>query len=349
MCISTSISFLDGNITVISTTAGLLTLALNVPPSPLTFRIDIMKLSGKVGLLYQNKLISDDDLSPVMPCLASAAVNLRAALSVRDASDRRPRDVGEPVMEGYKLLYKVIKPHMQTKNSDKLTRVCEFLGSEEFLGAIMRRGDMEAVRISLGTHVGRLMEVEGLAAANENLRRETMKRRERVKVLVQKPEFRAYMRDAAARGLVSEWIMREGGIEGMSRLEFYCAVLDFKAITSRPILKGRAGVIYEKFVRVGAIKGIGVLNVEDVETMGVTLATEDFVSKGFFDVAVERVVKVMDERFAVGFVESKEYARLVEELEHLELRLHIDVDEHEHEGCGEEHGHGVEESTDERA
>ncbi|GMI33479.1 hypothetical protein TeGR_g6588 [Tetraparma gracilis] len=267
--------------------------------------VDIMKIVGKVGLLYSNKVVSEESFEPIVPSLLEMASNLQYNLDLKDSSSRDGRAVADAFEKLHKILFNLIKDHMQEKNSAKLTHVCDYLKSSKHLDALFTDPHLEAQRITMHTHISRLVDPFSaeMEATNKNLREQSQKRFDKLSGLVANPTFPAFMRDIETRRIVTSWIMEGDSRDSVSQqhlfgCDFYVAVLDFKSITSKPIL---------------------------------TISTEDFVRKDIFDPAVARIASLFEMLFEDSFKTCEAFEGLKEELRILELRLHIDVEEHHHE------------------
>lgn len=77
--------------------------------------VDIMKIVGKVGLLYSNKVVSEESFEPIVPSLLEMASNLQYNLDLKDSSSRDGRAVADAFEKLHKILFNLIKDHMQEK------------------------------------------------------------------------------------------------------------------------------------------------------------------------------------------------------------------------------------------
>jgi hypothetical protein len=307
--------------------------------------VDIMKVVGKVGLLYQNKTISEEAFKDVVPHLLEVASQFQYALELRDASARDMRPVADAFRKLYETTFGLIRSHMQEKNSSKLTTVCDYLSSADHLDPLLHDPDLEAHRVTMQTHISRLMDpyASEMAETNKFLRLESQKRHDKLAKLVSSPTFPSFMRDIETRQIVTSWIMtgtgghRDSGhrdsvtSQHLYGADFYCAILDFKTVTSKPIVKTRSSQIFQKYLSPGCKKPIGVLTPTEVSEIDDTIACAEFVSKSIFDGAVNRIESLFELLFQDSFVDSDAFDGLKNELRNLELRLHIDVEEHLHE------------------
>ena len=134
-----------------------------------------------------------------------------------------------------------------------------------------------------------------------------------------------------------EWIDSSQDRSSCNQAEFLIAVDDFKDITSRPLMKSRASVVFDKFLLLGSPKEChGLLSAPEVEALAEQLLSLDTVRKGMFDPACSRAAAALDPLFERFFLNSPEFESLRDDLKNLDLRLHIDVDDHEHDA---EHDH----------
>ena len=120
--------------------------------------IDIMKIAGKIGIMFQNKILTKESFNGLPPHLFTVAVNYQGFLGERDDSRRETEPTRESMKKLYDATYALIKDHMQPKNSSKLTSIFEYLMSEEHLDSLGRDDALEAHRITLQTHIARLMD-----------------------------------------------------------------------------------------------------------------------------------------------------------------------------------------------
>jgi len=299
--------------------------------------VDIMKITGKIGLLLSNKTIKEEAFQPVVPFLLDVASAFQYNLDLKDASQRGSKLVSESMEALYETTFNLIKSHMQEKNAAKLTRVCEYLASSAHLEPLFHDQALEAHRITMQTHINRLMNPysDEMSATNKHLRAASKKRYEKLTKLCEKPRFATFMAAVETRPIVTGWIGEMGNRDSVSgqhlfACDFYCNVLDFKTISGRNMIKGRAGQIFAKHLREGCKKPIGVLTCSELEKIE-DMVDGDNVRKDVFDVAAGRVKSLFDVLFEESFLESEAFKGLKVELTSLELRLHIDVDHDEHE------------------
>lgn len=284
-----------------------------------TMRLHIFKLATKIGVLLQNRTLSEADLEPAREPLLQM-VDAYLVVFESPVESRNFTELVEKSQAMHDAVYPIISQHMKEANAKRLTDLIEYTTSKSFLEALHLDPTFEPEREEMWRNMKRLSRpVDAEAPATTEFQKERLQqRRNLLAQLLSHPQFDDYLRYEDTGKAVRDWLVQVNG-EHTNHINFVHAVNDFKQITARNLLSSRAETIYDKHFSSSASVPLPVPG--EVVTAIQTHFDEDTIRKDMFDGAMHIINDILKADFDSGFRESEQYIDLQHELDMIDFKL----------------------------
>lgn len=147
----------------------------------------------------------------------------------------------------YHAMFALLHP-IPNSSPERLTTLRDFVLDGGYLNFLLMSPDIDLEREVILNNLNNIMApYEDEAAGMALVMKDTLQqRRNELAALVAKPHLVNYLRRQETAPLLQEWLVALRGPDCLRLLQFYSAIKDYMAVTSRNLLPGRAASVYDR-------------------------------------------------------------------------------------------------------
>lgn len=287
-------------------------------------KLDLLKLTVKVVLLHNHRVITDEMAKPArQPLLLMLEILISSLETVK--ARRNPKELSDAMHAVHTHGVSLLQPHVRDHNWKRLTRIFDFYGDVGFLTAFLKDESYEPQRQAILDSFRTLLQpfdVE-MTELKELMLRKDVEKKKYYEKLVREPVLKDWLAEEHVSALFSEWLQQNIGSDGSNYRKFLKSVNYFKTTNNRSLLEMRADQVYNQYIADSAPDRIqldeGVLM--DVKTK--YLESGRTTPRTLFKVAEDKAFERLDELFSTGFVGSEQFNVVVAKLAETDERLEI--------------------------
>jgi hypothetical protein len=227
---------------------------------------DVLKIASKIKIMVDSKKLTPENTKDAQaPTLRLAELLLDylepGSTKTAEEISKLKADLKDSMQKAYQILFDLVKPHMQDKNSAKLTKFYDYLRSDEFLTKIRKEAKFQDERRFIHTNLETLLSTVQSTVAPELPCQSSGCDKKRVPAQgnfggsefcamhhykkfapqIESPSFAYWMKEESLRSVMMSWLQKEGLVENVS---FSQAVDQYKQITRAEMRGSRGPLIF---------------------------------------------------------------------------------------------------------